>query len=168
MTKGLLVAAAAVLLIAAAPVMAPGTEADRAPGWLVKPDGERIARFYPDRAMREGVEGRVVIACTVETDTRLHDCRIEAETPAGYGFGAAALKLSDEMRLAPAIRNGVPVEAAVKVPLAFNVPPPVSLVEMLPSRKVLFSASAAALLFGGFLLAMLVVLYRQTARRSDL
>ena len=165
-TKRLLAAAAAPWLIAAAPVLAPGTEADRAPDWLVKPDGDRIAHYYPERAMRDGVEGGATIVCVVRTDTQLHDCAVQSETPAAYGFGDAAVKLAGEMRMAPAIRQGLPVEAQVRVPLAFRMPetelisgPP------LPGPGVLLTIAGGLFALAGLLLWGLVATVRALGRR---
>lgn len=163
MMKVLLVAGAALLLIAAAPVLAPGTEADRDPGWLVKPDGAMVARFYPERAQRMEGEGRAALVCTVALDTRLHDCRVQSESPTGYGFGEAALKMADEMRMAPAIRNGVPVKALVRVPLAFVMPQP----EPPPAPAILFGLAAGSLLFALLALGGLIAVYRAVGRGRE-
>lgn len=166
MTKRLLAAVAAPWLIAAAPVMAPGTEADRAPDWLIKPDGDRIARYYPERAMREGVEGGATIVCVVRTDTLLHDCAVQSETPANDGFGDAAVKLAGEMRMAPAIRQGLPVEAQVRVPLAFRMPEPEPISgPPLPGPAVLFTLAGGLLAFASLLLWGLVATVRALGRR---
>jgi TonB family protein len=168
MMKGLLVTGAAFFLIAAAPVMPPGTEADRNPDWLVKPDGELIARFYPHKAWREDVEGRVTISCAAGVDTRLADCTVLSEDPAGYGFGDAALRLAVEMRMAPAIRNGLPVVAQVRVPLVFALPepaPPLKLPDV--NAHVMFALAGVSLVIALLLLAGLIGVYRLTARNRD-
>ena len=45
------------------------------PDWARKPSGEDIARYYPDRAQRMEVEGRVTLTGTPATLTRaaIHD-----------------------------------------------------------------------------------------------
>lgn len=48
---------------------------------------------YPQQALRDGLEGQVRLACTL-TEDRALDCAVQSETPAGAGFGDAALQLS--------------------------------------------------------------------------
>lgn len=55
---------------------------------------------YPERALSEDIRrGRVTLKCRFEQAVPL-DCVVVEETPAGYGFGAAALR---------AVRRGVAV-----------------------------------------------------------
>lgn len=53
-----------------------------------------MLRDYPDRAAREGVDGAVVLDCEVGRLGAMTSCEIVSETPAGRGFGQAALLLS--------------------------------------------------------------------------
>lgn len=47
---------------------------------------------YPERALSEDIRrGRVALKCRFEQAVPL-DCVVVEETPAGYGFGAAALR----------------------------------------------------------------------------
>lgn len=164
--KRLLIAACAVFLVAAAPVLAPGTEADRAPGWLVRPDGDKIARFYPERAQREEMEGAVTLTCIVGVDTRLRDCKVASETPLAYGFGEAALALSGDMRMAPAIRQGLPVESLVRVPLAFRMPDPEPPFQLpTPGPAMTLGLAGGLLLFAAMLMGGLLAISRAVSRR---
>ena len=53
---------------------------------------------YPERALSEDIRrGRVTLKCRFEQAVPM-DCVVVEETPAGYGFGAAALR---------AVRRGV-------------------------------------------------------------
>jgi protein TonB len=90
-----------------------------APIWVVQPNHPE--RFYPRRAFLTGVEGRVELACYVEIDGRL-DCDVASETPAGHGFGEAALALARAHVMRPALRDGEPVRARYRmiVPFATN------------------------------------------------
>lgn len=55
---------------------------------------------YPERALSENIRrGRVTLTCRFEQAAPL-DCIVSEETPAGYGFGAAALR---------AVRRGVAI-----------------------------------------------------------
>jgi hypothetical protein len=50
--------------------------------------------YFPDRAAREGVGGRVLLDCVVEGISRLDDCKVNYEAPPRYGFGDAALQMA--------------------------------------------------------------------------
>jgi len=57
------------------------------------PTVDEVSRAYPSQASRARIEGVAVIGCRVMTDGRLMECRVYSETPAGNGFGDAAVKL---------------------------------------------------------------------------
>lgn len=93
------------------------------PDWDVKPSGEAVARYYPDRAQRLELEGRAVVVCKVDVEGRLHDCLVDEEIPKGVGFGEATKLLAqNEFRMRPRLERGIPVESAVRIPLAFKLP----------------------------------------------
>jgi periplasmic protein TonB len=54
--------------------------------------------------------GNAALSCVVRLDQRLEDCRVISETPAGLGFGEAALRLVDQFRVLPPTEGGRPVE----------------------------------------------------------
>jgi protein TonB len=63
--------------------------------WLRMPPVE-----YPERALSQGVgRGVAVLACSVAAEGALADCRIVDESPAGMGFGQAALAGARRARL---------------------------------------------------------------------
>jgi len=76
--------------------------------------------FYPDRAQRMEVNGRAVINCGVTPQGKLIDCKLVSETPADYGFGEAALKMSAYFKMKP---SPTPIpDDRVTIPIAFDVP----------------------------------------------
>jgi hypothetical protein len=60
-------------------------------------DDTGVHRFYPDRAMRRLVSGRVLMEC-LSTDGSVA-CTVVSETPQDDGFGAASLRLSKRFSL---------------------------------------------------------------------
>jgi periplasmic protein TonB len=88
------------------------------PHWLRRP--RDLGRFYPVRARAAGIEGVVVLDCAVSPQGAL-DCAIVSETPPGWGFGDAAQRISREHRMAPALRDGVPIEARYRMRLPFQL-----------------------------------------------
>ena len=52
----------------------------------------------------------------------MEDCKVTSETPTGYGFGAAALKLAGSFKMKPETRDGEPVAGAlVTIPMPFKL-----------------------------------------------
>lgn len=97
--------------------LAPG---DTALDWARKPSGEQMRAALPKLAQESGVPGRALINCGVTIEGLLENCRVAWERPAGYGFGAAALKLADQFRMKPATRGGRPMEDEVSIPVVFQ------------------------------------------------
>ncbi len=64
---------------------------------------DRLARYYPERAQRMEVEGSAEVECQVSDSLALGQCRPLTETPAGYGFGEAAVRMlqSGHLKLSP-------------------------------------------------------------------
>ncbi|MGH6911666.1 MAG: energy transducer TonB, partial [Phenylobacterium sp.] len=95
----------------------------QAPYWLRKPSGDDIAAVYPREAALRGLDGAGAIQCEVGPQGSMTSCVIVEESPAGYGFGLAALKLSTRFKLKPMERDGVPVSGGtIKIPIRFRLP----------------------------------------------
>jgi protein TonB len=92
------------------------------PHWLQRPRG--LDRYYPTRAREAGVEGSVLLDCAVTTIGALQ-CAVVSETPANWGFGAAARRMSEAYRMAPATRDGQPVEGRYRMRIPFTLRAPV-------------------------------------------
>ncbi len=68
-----------------------------------------ILDYYPSSARAAGVEGAALLQCRLNEHVRLADCTLSGESPVGYGFGEAALKMAklspDNPRVAEAPRS---------------------------------------------------------------
>lgn len=93
------------------------------PSWSQLPSARDMARFYPERAQRRGVEGSATISCGVTATGALRACSIVGESPAGEGFGEAALKMSSRFKMRPMTRDGQAVSGGtVRIPIRFTLP----------------------------------------------
>lgn len=89
------------------------------PDWLRKPSPSEMANVWPTQADRSG---SARITCTVTVAGALRACRVVEETPAGMGYGAAAILLAPSFQMRPAMQGGKPVEAEVTIPINFQCP----------------------------------------------
>lgn len=107
----------AVVLATAGPAGGQDREAD----WLKKPTAENLWSVFPVEAYRKSRSGKAVIACVVTVQGVLRDCRPVSEEPQGLGFGAAAVALSPQFLMRPAMRDGKPVESLVRIPINWDM-----------------------------------------------
>jgi periplasmic protein TonB len=119
----------AALLQLSATGPATATDPPAARPMITNPDWERIRnppnilRFYPDAALRKGIEGKATIRCVVNAQGLLYDCVAISETPEGLGFGAAAVKMSILFKMRPKTKDGQPVDGGiVAIPINFALP----------------------------------------------
>ena len=96
----------------------PGPPTISNPHWLQTP--RDLARFYPARAVRREIEGVAQLDCLVTAAGTLR-CTVVSETPANWGFGAAALQIAESYRMAPAMRDGVAVEGRYRMHVPFQL-----------------------------------------------
>jgi TonB family protein len=101
-------------------------------------NGDFVA-VWPALAYQTGAQGLVRLSCKVDAHGLAEACQVVSETPAGKGFGAAALELRPTFKLVPRKdADGQPVIAVMTLNLTF-VPPAKDLVGTVGS-----SAEAAA------------------------
>jgi TonB family protein len=105
----------------AQPAAPPGAVVTR-PDWRVVPNGADLSEQYPAVAQFIGLPGRVLLQCEVAIDGSA-SCRVIDETPAGLGFGDAALAFSKTFKMKPMTVNGQPVDGGeIKIPIKFAAP----------------------------------------------
>jgi periplasmic protein TonB len=93
------------------------------PDWVRRPSDSEFKAVYPPVARAAKVEGRASIRCTIDNDGRLQNCSVTSETPAGHGFGEAALKLSHLMFMRGMTKDGSAVAGGrITIPISFRLP----------------------------------------------
>ncbi len=80
-----------------------------------------IGKFYPGRALRTKTEGDVTATCAVTTGGSLTQCAIDAESPAGFGFGEATLKALEKTHVQVTIRHGLQNPQVLHIPIAWRL-----------------------------------------------
>lgn len=88
------------------------------PHWVRRPAS--LDRYYPRRAREVGMEGVVQLDCLVSAEGALR-CVVEAESPANWGFGDAALRMARDHQMVPAARGGAAVEGRYQMRIPFQL-----------------------------------------------
>lgn len=88
------------------------------PRWLRQP--RDLARYYPARALARGITGQAVLDCLVDVAGALN-CTVISETPENWGFGAAAVRISEDYRMVPAMRGGQAVQGRYRMRVPFDI-----------------------------------------------
>lgn len=109
--------AAIALLFAAHATTASAQHVQPVPWASEQPSARDFRDTYPQRALAEGVEGLVYLDCLI-TDAYRLDCTIKSETPVGYDFGAAAMRLS-QLYVASPEDTRIVIGRRVRVPMRY-------------------------------------------------
>jgi protein TonB len=90
--------------------------------WTQRPASRRYSEAYPSRALREGVGGRVELDCRVRANQTLA-CNVGSESPAGMGFGQAALTVAQSYRARATLSDGTSsYNAPARIVVQFQAP----------------------------------------------
>lgn len=113
--------------------------------WRAKPNGNDIARYYPEKAQRAGLSGWTVIECLTEPTGDLKGCQVLGESPVGGEFGFAGLALSklfklDASKIAPEMLIGG--VATIPIVLTFDGKPGALRNDLAGGPSVLLTPSA--------------------------
>lgn len=90
--------------------------------WEKKPTARSFDMHYPAGAAARGIGADTLLSCAVREDRRL-DCEVVSETPAGLGFGSAAVKIARDFRMSAAATGplGMRVGDTLLIPIGFRV-----------------------------------------------
>ncbi|THD59104.1 TonB family protein [Phenylobacterium sp.] len=105
-------AGAAAALTASATTLVPAM-----PPWSEAPTVADMAAAYPARAKAENISGHVELTCEIGPNDRPRDCSTVIEKPGNYGFGAAARKLAEQMKVG---QSGSYYHQNVFIPVTFD------------------------------------------------
>lgn len=105
----------------ASPALAQNGAQVTAQGWLRELEPADVYDVYPPLPLAQRISGQVSLMCVIAAEGN-HACELESETPAGFGFGAAALRLSQTFAFSPRREAGVAVDSAARVPVLFEAP----------------------------------------------
>jgi len=75
--------------------------------WQTRASAEQFSAVYPAAARRADINGRVQLTCVVQADYSA-TCSVASESPAGYGFGQAALRVARSYRARATLDDGTP------------------------------------------------------------
>lgn len=90
------------------------------PSWIQRPTAEDVGRVTPTIELGPK-EVRVLMVCRITAAGGLEACSIKEETPPGYGFGEAALKLAPKFRMPDVDLEGRPVAGrTVQIPIMWK------------------------------------------------
>ncbi len=91
--------------------------------WARQVSWEQIYAVHPARAHAANVSGKAVLTCVAARTGKLRSCRVTSETPSGWSFGRAALRLVPDLRVAPRRQNGVVIDnGEVYFTIRFDMP----------------------------------------------
>jgi len=118
---GFVVVPAAAPALAAPPAPTPQPAANAAAAQA--PDPALV--FYPAAARAAGIEGSAVIRCIHNEHMALRNCVLVSETPAGQGFGAAAMAMAAKSPDNPKLDYpDEPAKPPQEIEIKFTLRPP--------------------------------------------
>ena len=83
-----------------------------------------FASVWPRAAYEAQIQGEVMLLCDVDRHGLAEHCDVGSETPAGKGFGEAALELRPTFKLTPAHDASGPIDSTMRIAIEFTPPHP--------------------------------------------
>jgi hypothetical protein len=96
---------------------------DAPPSWVRKPTPNDLVTVWPKSAWARHLGGRAVLTCLVSVQGALFDCVPLDESPVRENFGAAAIALTPQLLMKPAMLKGQAVVSQVNIPINFVMQP---------------------------------------------
>ncbi len=88
---------------------------------VVLPSHDDFEDAFPVDARAKGItSGRAILACARNAAGAAADCVVESESPAGAGFGAAALSMVPNLKYTVWASFGRPTSDKVRIPILFG------------------------------------------------
>ena len=116
----------------------PGSAAGRQPGGIVPPQQTFFVQApYPTAALRQKIEGVVVLRLTIDAQGQVSDAQVERG--AGHGFDQAAQQAALRFRFTPAQKDGRPMAAVILYRYRFTLkraPPRPAVKKTIPKAMV--------------------------------
>ena len=84
----------------------------------------RVPARYPPEALREGLQGTVILRCIVEPDGSVSSATVTKSIDTRFGLDDEAVKAVMQWRFEPGRREGVPVRVATLVTVTFALRAP--------------------------------------------
>lgn len=83
-----------------------------------------FASVWPKAAYEARIHGDVILSCDVDRHGLAERCEVTSESPAGRGFGQAALQLRPTFKLTPAHDANGPIDSWMRIAIEFKPPDP--------------------------------------------
>lgn len=78
-----------------------------------------FAVIWPTGALQAHISGHVVLTCKVDHYGLAEWCKVASETPAKFGFGAAAMALRPTLKVQPAMGPNGPIDEVMNIAVDF-------------------------------------------------
>ncbi|MET4683595.1 energy transducer TonB [Brevundimonas faecalis] len=124
MSIGALLSAALLIVGDPSATQADGSKAPTVivnPSWRTPPVA--TGDDYPAFAWAIGIQARVEVECVTTTLGLVKDCKAVRETPAGLGFGPAAVAIAMRGRVSPRRVDGVATDSRIMTRIPFSTDP---------------------------------------------
>jgi len=107
------------MLVEAAAATIKDPQWESVPPWTIR----EFQKSYPAAALAHGADGNAIVECTVVANGGLGDCKAVQETPAGQGFGEAAVRIVGALHVKAMTVSGNPTAGqVVRAPVRFHLP----------------------------------------------